>query len=119
MTKICYVTPDSERSHRAYVKRSAGGDMELSQPLAPADRELKRDIVIEQRRSAARSGRDGIGADDREIRVDQEVSVRVARMADIAVEEIEISSTPRWAKNDACFCGSSEPLYRCHGTAIY
>jgi hypothetical protein len=94
--------------------------MELSQPVAPADRELKRDIVIEQRRSAARSGRDGrLGADDREIRDEQEVSVRVTRMADIAVEEIEISSTPRWGKNDACFCGSAEPLYRCHGIAIY
>ena len=33
--------------------------------------------------------------------------------------EIEISSTPRWGRDDMCFCGSEEKFSTCHGTAIY
>jgi len=37
----------------------------------------------------------------------------------VAHEELDLSSTPRWGKNDQCFCGSGEKFSRCHGIAIY
>jgi uncharacterized protein YecA (UPF0149 family) len=37
----------------------------------------------------------------------------------VAHEELDLSSTPRWGKNDQCFCGSGEKISRCHGIAIY
>jgi hypothetical protein len=79
--------------------------MELVESIG-ADRELKRDIVIELRRKRAA------------MTSDQEVSVPVQSMADIG-EEIEITSKPRWERNDPCFCGSEKAVHLCHGIALY
>jgi hypothetical protein len=105
-TRFRYVTPDSERSRRTYVSASAGGEMEVFEPRLPADREIKRKIAIERHRKGAGTS-------------DLDVGVPVTSMADIAGEEIEISSKPRWERNESCFCGSEIPVHLCHGTAIY
>jgi hypothetical protein len=84
----------------------AGGDMELYESRVRGDREVPRGIAIEQHRRSAKID-------------DQVVAVPVASMADIAGEEIEITTRPKWDRNEPCFCGSEKPVHDCHGIAIY